>query len=282
MATGIRLNGMPEGDDHNGLDGWPYVRFKARIDAIRFLMGIGYERAIEYPWTYRALRLERGQRVIDVGSGNSVFPLYLHATTGATVHAMDFDRSVLRLTGYAEKCGLGPSLQNETLVIRQCASLPLPYPDGYFDALSCISTIEHSPEDSDTASMMEMMRLVKKGGRLVFSVPIAASHKDVYIDADVYDRRYSGKPVFYERHYDSGSIYDRLIRPSGGSLLSLQAFGEPHFEFGRRIAYRPWIGMGGVLKAFRWTMPLFAHRFIVPVPLENPPLRSFCCFALEK
>lgn len=264
------------------LNGWPFVRFKAKIDLIRFLMGIGYERSIEYPWIFRELQLAAGQRVIDIGSGNSVFPLFLHATTGATVHCMDFDRSVLRLTGYAEKCRLGESLRNRTLVVEQFSSLPLPYPDGYFDALSCISTIEHSPDESDTKSMLELMRLVKKGGRLAFSVPIASHHVDVYINSDVYDRKFSGAPVFYERQYDSQSIYERLICPSGATLLSLEAFGEPGFEFGRRIAYQTWIGMGGVLKPFRWTMPLFAHRFIRPVPLEHPPLRSFCCFVLQK
>jgi ubiquinone/menaquinone biosynthesis C-methylase UbiE len=264
------------------LNGWPFVRFKARIDLVRFLMGIGYERAIEYPWVFRELHIETGHRVMDIGSGTSVFPLFLHSTTGALVHCMDFDRSVLKLKDYADKCGLGESLRNGTLVIEQFSSLPLPYPDGYFDALSCISTIEHSPEESDTQSMLELIRLVRKGGRLVFTVPIASRHSDIYTNADVYNRKFGGDPVFYERHYDRTSIYERLIRPSGATLLSIEAFGEPGFEFGRQIAYRPWIGMGGLLKPFRWTMPLFAHQFITPVPLENPPLRSFCCFVLQK
>ena len=30
------------------LNGWAFVWFKAKIDFVRFLMGIGYERAIEY------------------------------------------------------------------------------------------------------------------------------------------------------------------------------------------------------------------------------------------
>jgi hypothetical protein len=126
------------------------------------------------------------------------------------------------------------------------------------------------------------MRVVKTGGRLAFSVPIAIRHTDVSVNSDVYDRKFGGAPVFYERHYDSQSIHDRLIGPSGATLLSLEAFGEPGFEFGRRVAYRKWIGLGGLLKPLRWTMPWFAHRFIKPVPLEGPPLRSFCCFVLKK
>ena len=264
------------------LNAWPYVRFKARIDVVRFLMGIGYERAIEYPWVFHALQINEEDTVIDVGSGTSIFPLFIQAFTGATVHCMDFDRSILRLETYAEKCGLGDALHNGKLVIKQCSSLPLPYADGYFDKLSCVSTIEHSPDDSDTASMLELVRVVKTGGRLAFTVPIADRHRDVFLDSDVYNRKYRGEPVFYERHYDSRSIHERLIRPSGATLVGLQAYGEPGFEFGRRIAYRGWIGMGGLLKPFRWAMPYFAHRFIQPVAIEQPPLRSFCCFTLQK
>jgi SAM-dependent methyltransferase len=279
-ARGIlhRVNTAPQ----TALNGWPFVRFKARIDLLRFLMGIGYERAIEYAWIFRELQATSDQRIIDVGSASSVFPLFLHAVAGAAVDCVDFDRSVLKLTGYAEKCGLGESLRNGRLVIQQISTLPLPYPDEHFDGLSCVSTIEHSPEDSDTRSLLELMRVVKTGGRLAFSVPIATRHADVYVNSDVYDRKFGGAPVFYERHYDIKSIHERLIGPSGATLLSLEAFGEPGFEFGRRVAYHKWIGLGGLLKPLRWTMPWFAHRFIKPVPLERPPLRSFCCFVLKK
>jgi hypothetical protein len=77
-------------------------------------------------------------------------------------------------------------------------------------------------------------------------------------------------------------LQERLIRPSGGRLLKLEAYGEPHFEFGRRIAYRKVIGLGGLLKPWRWAMPWAAERFIRPVDLRNPSPRSFCCFTLEK
>lgn len=264
------------------LNGWPYVRFKARIDVIRFLMGIGYERSIEYPWVSRHLQPQAADRVVDIGSGTSIFPLFVHATTGAAVHCLDFDRSVLRLAGYAEQAGLGESLRNGTLVVSQLSSLPMPYADGYFDKLSCVSTIEHSPDDADTACMVELMRIVRKGGRLVFSVPIAERHTDVYTNADVYDRKYRGHPVFYERQYDHRTVHERLIEPSGATLVAIEAFGEPGFEFGRRIAYRKGIGVEGLLKPFRWTMPFFAHHLIKPVRLESPPPRSFCCFALQK
>lgn len=264
------------------LNGWPFVRFKYRIDVTRFLMGIGYERAIEYPWVFRELQVRRSDRVMDIGSGTSIFPLYVQATTGATVHCMDFDSSVFRLEGYARKCGLGDALRDEKLVIRQFDAFPLPYADGYFDRLSCISTIEHSPNDSDTDCMRELVRMVKPGGRLVFSVPIAAQHRDFFVESDVYNRKYGGAPVFYERHYDHRTIHERLIGPSGARLMALEAFGEAGFEFGRRIAFKPVIGVEGVLRPFRWALPAVAHRLITRVPLESPPLRSFCCFALER
>ena len=244
-------------------------------------MGIGYERAIEYPWVFRELSIGPTNRLIDIGSGTSIFPLGRQQSP-ASVHCVDFDSSVLRLDGYARKAGLTSAVDDGTLVFRQIAGFPLEYADGFFDRLSCISTIEHSPNDSDTACMLELVRLVRPGGLLVFSVPIAERHTDVFVKSDVYDRKYGGEPVFYERHYDHRTIYSRLIDPSGAKLLAIEAFGEPGFEFGRHVAFRPLIGVEGLLRPLRWALPAAAHSLIKPVPLEKPPLRSFCCFALEK
>lgn len=266
----------------NKLNGWPYVRFKARIDFVRFLMGIGYERAIEYPWIFHALDLNERHRFIDIGSGNTIFPLYVKQATGAMVHCVDLDTSILTLSGYAKKAGLGDALQNGTLVIRHLPDSRLPYPDNFFDRLACISTIEHCPGDTDTQTMRELVRVVRPGGTLAFSVPISAAHQDVFVQGQVYNRKYAGEPVFYERQYDARSLEDRLIAPSGAELIALQAFGEPGFAFGSRVAYNRYVGIGRLLKPLRWTMPAFAHRFIKPIPLENCPPRSFCCFALRK
>lgn len=264
------------------LSGWPYVCFKARIDLVRFLMGIGYERSIEYPWVFNALEISPRDVLIDIGSGNTIFPLFVKRQTRATVHAVDLDESILRLIPYAQKAGLSSSLADETLVIRQTDSVRLPYGDEAFDCLSCISTIEHVPDDGDPDMMRELMRVVKPGGRLALSVPINKRHTDVFIRRDVYDRKFTGDPVFFERQYDSETIYSRLIVPSGARLTAIQAFGEPAFEFGRRVYYRPRLGVGGILKPFRWLMPAFAHKYIQPIPLQDPPPRSFCCFALQK
>jgi ubiquinone/menaquinone biosynthesis C-methylase UbiE len=158
---------------------WAFVRFKARIDWLRFAMGIGYERAVEYPWIFRELELGPTDKLIDVGSANTVFPLFVRAETGASVHCIDYDAKILRLRTYARKCGLGEALDDGTLVIQQVSGRRLPFPDSAFDKLSCISTIEHTPEEGDAEALLELFRIVRRGGRLAFSVPIAAKHTRV-------------------------------------------------------------------------------------------------------
>lgn len=262
------------------LNGWPFVKYKARIDLPRFLMGIGYERAIEYAWIFRALGIRRAHKFIDIGTGTTSFPLYVKHHTGAEVHAVDLDASILRLIDYAKKAGLGSSVADGTLVIRHIAEPTLPYPDETFDRLACISVIEHSPDDG--VALREMLRVMKPGGILGFSVPIDARHRDVYVEESVYERKFGGQALFYERQYDHQTIFERLIEPSRAELLDLQAFGETRFQFGQRVVYHPKYGIESLLKPLRWTLPAFAHRFIQPVALQNPPPRSFCCFALRK
>src|SRR5207247_9369911 len=122
----------------------------------------------------------------------SVFPLYVRAVTGATVHCVDFDPAILLLKSYAVKCGLARSLEDASLTIQCLKKSALPYPDESFHRISCVSTIEHSPEDSDTSTMLDIVRIVKRGGLMAFSVPINKTHTDVYVESAVYNREYEG------------------------------------------------------------------------------------------
>ena len=197
---------------------WAFVRFKARIDWLRFAMGIGYERAVDYPWIFSELELGPKDRLIDVGSGATVFPLFVRAETGATVQCIDYDANVLRLKRYARKCGLGEALDDGTLVIQQVSGGRLPFPDSAFDKLSCISTIEHTPDERDTEAMLELFRIVRKGGRLAFSVPIAVKHTDVFVSADVYERKFRWEAAILR-----AALRPRFVAGTSDSSLGRQA-----------------------------------------------------------
>lgn len=123
----------------------------------------------------------RGLRLLDIGPGESTFCLFL-ARRGANVVTIDYPqpfapgiesfRSRCRRDGVAVNCG--------TMV-------NLPYRDGSFDMVTCISTIEHLDTDREwhpinrsqfialtKHSLTEMGRVLKKGGY-------------IYITSDVCD-----------------------------------------------------------------------------------------------
>lgn len=55
--------------------------------------------------------------------------------------------------------------------VRADITLPLPFPDGRFDAVICSHVLEHIPDD--TGAVRQLMRVLSDDGRLIVLVPVA-------------------------------------------------------------------------------------------------------------
>lgn len=121
----------------------------------------------EYPWALEraAADLVEGARVLDVGAGDSIFPVYL-ATRGLDVTAVDvaFDGSLAAHHGVDVK-----------YVQSDMAHMPLL--EESFDVVFCISVIEHLPEPAVPWALAELRRVVKPDGALLLTT-------DYYDDAE--------------------------------------------------------------------------------------------------
>ena len=62
----------------------------------RLIRGIEYFRCIEYPSLFNNLNLESGADLLDIGSANTIFPLFL-CSRGINVWAVDIAEQVLTL-----------------------------------------------------------------------------------------------------------------------------------------------------------------------------------------
>ncbi|HEY2541631.1 MAG TPA: class I SAM-dependent methyltransferase [Gaiellaceae bacterium] len=124
------------------------------------------ERAIEIPWTLSRYAGER--RVLDVG----------------TVNAIAAHVEGLRDLGAPELVTV--DLAEGADVVADVRSLP--FPDGHFDLVFCISTLEHVGGDNAVygvdsarggggheAALRELHRVLAKDGRLLLSVPTGVS-----------------------------------------------------------------------------------------------------------
>jgi SAM-dependent methyltransferase len=168
-----------------------------RYEAGDVVLGGVNERIAEIPYVFAALsEVPRGGRILDVGSGESSVALSL-ATLGYQVTALD-------PRGYPFE---HPNLQTVTTSVEAWQT------DDRFDAVVCLSTVEHiglgaygvegAEPDGDLRAMRRIFELTKPGGLLVCTTPYGEPSVDdfqrVYDDAGL------------ARLIDGWEITDRLV-----------------------------------------------------------------------
>jgi SAM-dependent methyltransferase len=245
------------------------VKFTYERGIATFLQGaaVDYSRFLEYRLTYQRLALSPGLRLLDLGSGSTgFFPLWIVSRTDCTVHSTDVGDYVYGQLRHVEKLKLKKALAAGRLIIEQQDATALGYHDGSFDRVSVISTIEHIPDDGDTQACKEITRVLKAGGIVVISVPYNYELcAEVYMNApELYGRKGPGL-LWWQRVYNDQQLLDRIIEPSGLSLLTIDYFGEPTLPIGRY-----WYTTRSILrKGMGILTPLLSYLFLKVVEKEK-------------
>lgn len=162
----------------------------------------------EYPWVITNSHLVRRMKILDVGSGWSLFPMYL-AKHGHHVDATDINKEQMTkispFLARIQKVEINYRVQNAT---------QLDYANDTFDRVFCISTLEHIEEEIvngqhvnyhsrnlDIIAISEMLRVLRQGGLLVITVDYSENPSD-------------------KRSYRLRDIYKRLLYPYQYLLLN--------------------------------------------------------------
>lgn len=117
----------------------------------------------EYPWALETAGLGLNSRVLDVGCGASILPVYLDRL-GHRVIACDID--------------LDWDLVGQTPIPYLKADLTaLPFDNEQFEAVFCISVIEHLARDRMVPALWEMHRVLRSGGRLLLTTDFYEDHQ---------------------------------------------------------------------------------------------------------
>jgi 2-polyprenyl-3-methyl-5-hydroxy-6-metoxy-1,4-benzoquinol methylase len=153
------------------------------------------------------LDLSPGKGLLDVGCGAGGPALRIAVATGCSVVGIDVhELAVTTANSLAAQRGL-----TERVEFRSTdATGQLPFSDASFDAITCIDAINHFPDRPHVIA--EWARLLKPGGRLLFTDPITLTGP--LTNAEVAVRSSAGFYLFVPHGYD-----ERVIVQCGLRLL---------------------------------------------------------------
>ena len=154
-----------------------------------------------------SLNLSRGKTLLDVACGSGGPVLRIADRTGCSVVGVDVHEQAVA-TGN-ELAGQRNLTQRAEFQVAD-ATTSLPFPDASFDAITCIDAINHLP--NRPAILADWARLLKPGGRLLFTDPITVTGP--LTNAEIAVRSSIGFFLFVPRGYD-----ERVIEQSGLRLL---------------------------------------------------------------
>ncbi|MFA5707721.1 class I SAM-dependent methyltransferase [Mycolicibacterium sp.] len=146
-----------------------------------------------------------GVKVIDVGAGAGRHS-YEAYRRGAEVVA--FDQSATDMAEVATmfeamaEAGEVPSSARAEAVVGN--ALELPYEDGTFDCVIASEILEHVPEDD--AAIAELVRVLKKGGKLAVTVPRWLPERICWALSDEYHANEGG----HIRIYKADELRDKI------------------------------------------------------------------------
>jgi SAM-dependent methyltransferase len=212
---------------------------------------IGYWRFLPNAFVLQEFNSLDNPKVLDASSPK-LLSLMLASRTENKVYATDLNDEQI----FSRWQQLARTLGLKNYEVEYQDARKLKYPDDFFDLVYSISVIEHIPGEGDIEALREFCRVLKTEGRLVIEVPYRRQREEITAP---YDSK--GAPVetpqFYERHYDAGSLRERL---EDVQRLNL----ERKVILGETMPIDPWI-------ASRW---LPRPLRIALLPLE-PLLAAF-------
>lgn len=174
------------------------------------------------PWRYhevaRLVREPISGDCLDVSSPKLLPSLLRHEGSGNWVAIDVLPDEIARWRG------LDPDLD-----LRVADARALPFTDGSFDTIACVSVIEHVVGDGDATAMAEMWRVLRPGGvmhlttnvapragevrtpRAVYGVPAVATPGATATSASGTAATAPATGVFFERRYDDTTLDSRLL-----------------------------------------------------------------------
>jgi 2-polyprenyl-3-methyl-5-hydroxy-6-metoxy-1,4-benzoquinol methylase len=151
------------------------------------------------------LNLSPGKKLLDVACGAGGPALRIATSTGCSVVGIDVhEQAISTANSLAAQRGL--TSRAEFRVTD--ATGRLPFPESWFDAITCIDAINHLPSRRDV--IVEWSRLLKPSGRLLFTDPVIVTGP--LTNAEIAIRSSIGFFLFVPPNHDERLIAECSLR----------------------------------------------------------------------
>lgn len=143
--------------------------------------------AIRFPMVIKRLNPRKSERILDIGCGRGFYS-HAIAESGADVFGVD-DGPFVEI---AQR--IGDKLQRKAMIFRGDIT-KLQLGEDRYDKIISIEVLEHVIDDEKVFS--GWCRLLKPGGRMIFSVPLATDEENAKFVPDIVNDPYGHKRAGY-------------------------------------------------------------------------------------
>jgi ubiquinone/menaquinone biosynthesis C-methylase UbiE len=114
----------------------------------------------------RLVKVKSEELVLDVATGTGIFLIEM-AKNGAKCYGIDASPKMLeQLRRKVKQQGLESNIKE----IRVCEADRFPYPDGFFDWVTCIGMLEYYPIEYAETVLSEIRRVLKPGKKCFIDI----------------------------------------------------------------------------------------------------------------
>lgn len=141
--------------------------------AFIYCFGLSSSRYIEYATALKLLDLKRDDKMLDIGSGHSIFPSLLR-NRGLYTISLDVTKD-----GLVWQIQKTPRHFKRRLDATLSTGDRLPFRSNSFHAITAISALEHFDGNGDIKCSEEIGRILRPNGICIVSVPATSASKTI-------------------------------------------------------------------------------------------------------